>query len=287
MYVIAGATGQTGAAAADALLAQGKPVTVIVHSEDKGKNWQLKGAKVAVADLGDTPGLRSILSGADGAYLLIPPGYNAPKIVEDRRRVIEALAKAVAESGISHVVLLSSIGGHLSSGTGLIVNNYNGEKALAPVAKNLTVLRASYFIENWRPVLDLAKEGVLPSFLIANRKIPMVATKDVGRVVAESLVNPARGRRVIELAGPQDYSPDDIAQALRSVLGREVSVNQLPVEAAAPILKGMGFSDDAVRLFQEMSAGINSGHVSFESKGTEFRRGNVTPEEVFRGLLKR
>ena len=53
--------------------------------------------------------------------------------------------------------------------------------------------------------------GVLPTFLTADRKIPMVATLDIGRTAAEALLHPAEGKKVIELSGPEDYSPLEIA----------------------------------------------------------------------------
>jgi uncharacterized protein YbjT (DUF2867 family) len=75
MYVVAGATGQTGKAVAEALLAAGKNVTVLARNEGKTSAWKAKGAWIAVVDLGDerSPDTR----GADGAYLLIPPDYAA------------------------------------------------------------------------------------------------------------------------------------------------------------------------------------------------------------------
>src|SRR5207247_5501276 len=77
MYVVAGVTGQTGRAVAQALLEQGKPVTVIVRTEEKGRAWRSKGAKVAVAALEDAAVLQGVLAGTEGAYLLVPPNYGA------------------------------------------------------------------------------------------------------------------------------------------------------------------------------------------------------------------
>ena len=53
MYVITGATGNTGRAVAEILLAAGKPVRVIGRSEDKLKALADKGAETAVGSLED------------------------------------------------------------------------------------------------------------------------------------------------------------------------------------------------------------------------------------------
>jgi uncharacterized protein YbjT (DUF2867 family) len=286
MYVVAGATGNTGGVVAESLLQQGKPVTVIVRSEEKGQRWKSKGAKIALGSVEDSEALAQILKGADGAYLLIPPNLEATDLLEDRKRVAFALAQAVRDSGTAHVVFLSSIGAQHASGTGPIISTHVGETALASAAKNVTFVRAGYFFENWASVLGAVQgNGVLPTFLTPDRKIPMVATRDIGRIAAEALLDPARGPRIIELAGPQDYSPEDIAVVLSSLLNREVRVQHIPLSAAVPTFQSFGFAENTARLFAEMYEGINSGHVAYEGGSAEFRRGSVTAEEVLRGLL--
>jgi len=287
MYVVAGATGQTGKAVAESLLARGKPVSVIVRDEARAASWKAKGARLVQAELEDESKLAGLLAGADGAYLLIPPIYSISNYVENRRRLAESIARAVEKSAIPHVVLLSSIAAHHASGTGIIVILHHAENAFSAAAKNLTVVRASYFLENWAPLLGSVRErGVLPTFLIQDREIPMVATQDIGTAAADALLGPPSGKRVIELSGPEDYSPNDIGRILATALGREVHVEHAPMSAVAPTFQSLGVSADVARLFAEMYAGINEGRVAFEGKGTEARRGTTPAAEVLRGLLR-
>ena len=72
-YVVAGVSGNTGRVAAQVLLDAGERVRVVVRDAAKGEAWRAKGAEVAVADLGDASALAAALSGAKGAYLLLPP----------------------------------------------------------------------------------------------------------------------------------------------------------------------------------------------------------------------
>src|SRR5262245_33801445 len=102
MFVIAGATGKTGRAAAEALLAEGKAVRVVARDGMKAARLHAQGAEVAVADLGDEAGLARALEGAVGAYLLLPDG--PPDA--DRRRTADAMAAAVRRAGVDHVVFL-------------------------------------------------------------------------------------------------------------------------------------------------------------------------------------
>jgi len=287
MYVVAGVTGNTGSVAADTLLAAGKRVTVIVRSAEKGESWRSKGAKAAVSSLDDTAKMIEILKGADGAYLLIPPNPEVANYMENRRRLAEAMAEAVRESKVPHVVLMSSAGGQLASGTGLILVNHIGEEAMKRAERNLTILRPGSFAENWQPVLMAAKaNGVLPTFHSPQHKLNMIGAEDVGRFAAEALLNPASGRRILNLAGPQEYSPEDIAGILASLLDREVRVVNPPLSAAVPTFMKLGFSQDAAKLLEEMYIAANSGKLEFEKEGAEFRRGTTTPRDVFQKLLK-
>ena len=61
MFVIAGASGNTGKAAAEALLAQKKSVRVIVRDASAAEAWRARGAEAAVADLDDVAALTSAL----------------------------------------------------------------------------------------------------------------------------------------------------------------------------------------------------------------------------------
>jgi uncharacterized protein YbjT (DUF2867 family) len=286
MYVITGATGHTGSAAAETLLSRGQRVRVVVRNEAKGAPWRTKGAEVAVADLSDAAAMTQALSGAQGAYLLVPPQYAADDLIAAQKVVSDALAAAVRQSGVPHVVLLSSLGAQHAQGTGPIRSLHESEAALRRAAKNLTILRAAFFLENWAEVLPEVKaKGVLLSFLTPGRAIPMVATKDIGRAAADALLDPPAGHRVIELSGPRDLTPEDVAGSLGSKLGRQVRVQGLPLEAVVPAMAAAGVSASSARLLQEMYAGINGGRVAPEGGAAIRRRGELGSEDVLGPLL--
>ena len=286
MFVIAGATGNTGSVVAGTLLAQGKSVTVLVRDARKAESWREKGAHVAAASLEDTQALAAAFAHAEGAYLLIPPNYRAADALGYGFRVGEALAGAVKTSGIPHVILLSSIGAQHAQGTGPIRSLHHAESVIWPAAKNLTIIRACYFLQNWASGVDgVRNQGVLHNFLTPERKIPMVSTADIGKIAAGYLTDPARGRRVVELAGPEDYSPQDIAHAFAAALGKPVKLETHPLDAVIPTFTATGFSQDLAGLFREMIQGINSGHVAYEGKGATFQRGDVTAVEAVNQIV--
>jgi uncharacterized protein YbjT (DUF2867 family) len=286
MFVVVGATGNTGSAVADTLLSRKQPVRIVVRSADKGAAWKAKGAEIAVASLDDVPALTKAFEGAKGVYLLVPPNYGATAWLADQRARMDRAAEAVKKSGISHVVLLSSIGGHIEEGTGPIRAARYGEQVLGGTVKNLTILRPCYFMDNWAPVLGAAKgQGVLPTFIAPQAMVPMISTRDIGRVGAEQLMAGGKGKQIVELAGPEEYSSDQVAAALGRILGKSVTAQHAPLSAVVPTFKSFGFSDEAAKLFEEMYRSFSTGSIGYEHPASVIR-GRVTLAEALKGFVK-
>lgn len=285
MFVVVGATGNTGSAVVETLLSKKQPVRVIVRSAEKGAGWKAKGAEVAVASLDDVSGLTKAFEGAKGVYLLVPPNYGAEAWLEDQRARMDRAAEAVQKSDVPHVVFLSSVGGHISGGTGPIRAASYGEYALGCHAKRLTILRPCYFMDNWAPVIGAAKaQGVLPTFIAPQAKIHMISTRDIGRIGAECLIAGGLGKQIVEMAGPEEYSPDQVASALGQVLGKPVKAQHAPLSAVVPTFKSFGFSDEAARLFEEMYTSFSTGAIGYEHPA-KLVRGTVTLHEALRGMV--
>ena len=285
MFVVVGATGNTGSAVVETLLSRKQAVRIVVRSADKGASWKAKGAEIAVASLDDVSALAKAFEGARGLYLLVPPNYGAQAWLTEQSARMGRAAEAIEKSGVPHVVFLSSIGGHIAEGTGPIRAARYGEQVLTRAVKNLTILRPPYFMENWAPVLGAAKDqGLLPTFIEPMAKIPMIATDDIGRIAAEQLIAGGHGRKVVEMAGPEEYSPDQVAAALGQILGKSVTAQHAPLSAVAPTFKSFGFSDEAAKLFEEMYTSFSTGAIGYEHPAT-LVRGNVTLTEALRGMV--
>lgn len=284
MFVVLGVTGHTGSAVAETLLSQKQPVRVVVRSADKAADWKARGADIAVASLDDMPALAKAFDGANGVYLLVPPNYGAEAWSADQQARMDRAAEAVKKSGIGHVVFLSSIGGQLPRGTGPIRAVHYGEEKLVGAVKHITILRPPSFMENWAPVIGAAKaQGVLPTFVAPQVKIPTISTRDIGRIGAEQLLAGGQGRNVVELAGPEEYSADQAAEALGAILGRQVVTQHAPLSAVVPTYKSFGFSDEAARLFEEMYTAFSKGAIGYEHPD-KLVRGRVRLSEALRGM---
>jgi uncharacterized protein YbjT (DUF2867 family) len=288
MYVILGATGRTGSVVAETLLAQNQPVRVVARSAEKAAAWKSRGAEVAVAGIEDSAALAAAFRGATAVYALIPPDLGTPDALARGRRITDAIAAALDASKVSHVVLLSSIGAQLPERTGPILALHHAEERLAGTSAALTAIRAGYFMENWAGLIPVAAQnGILPTALALDRKLAMVATRDIGTTAAAALLGRVDGRRnVIELAGPEDLSPIDVAAKLGGILDKPVKAIPISLDDLKKAFLGMGASADTATRFAEMTDGLNAGYIGYEGKGARLVRGTTKAETVLAALAK-
>jgi uncharacterized protein YbjT (DUF2867 family) len=291
MFVVLGAAGRTGSLVASTLLAQKKDIRVVVLNAARGQALKDKGAEVVVADVEDRASLERALRGAEGAYVLLPPALSSNQVCVDNDRRAKNLATAIAAAGVGHVVMLSSIGAQHPDGTGPIVGLHEAEATLGALlsaggrTRAVTFLRPAYFMENWAMALTRVAQCILPTFLIADRAFPMVATGDVGRAAARLLAEGGSGKRIVQLAGPREYSPNDVASALGRIVGRPMAAQQIPAETMASALSASGMMNaEWSRLFQELTVGINTGRVAWE-QGCPLWRGETDVEAVLASFL--
>jgi NAD(P)H dehydrogenase (quinone) len=284
MFVITGASGHTGSVAAEALLAAGKKVRVVVRDAAKAERLKARGAEVFVADLADSAALARAVRGAEGVFLISPPDLTAADFIGERQRLTQRQVDVLAAEKVPHVVLLSSIGAHQPAGTGLILSTHNVEQQLRASGLPATFVRAGYFVENWGAVIPAVKsDGVLPSFIAADQRVPSVSTVDIGKALAQALLDGPRGVRVIELSGPSDVSPNDVAAAFSRILGKPVQVVEAPLEAVVPTFTSFGASAGIAGLFREMYEALALGRL--EAEPGEHVRGTTPLEVTLRALL--
>jgi uncharacterized protein YbjT (DUF2867 family) len=288
-YAVCGVTGRTGAAAADALLRAGHAVRVVVRDPAKGRPWAERGADIAVADLTDLTAMTRALGGVRGAYVVSPQQYSLDDLFERADLIARTTARAAAAARVPRLVALSSVGADRESKTGWIAMNRMFEQRLGDAGVFTTFLRAAYFMENWMPMVGQAvRNGTLPTFLAPpQRAIPMVATEDVGSAAAALLQDGMTGNRIVTLAGPEDYAPDDVAAIVAATLDRPVDVAVLAEAAWPGALAGAGFSQAALAGFTEMTRGLNGAHIDIKSDPCAVEWAGTTPlERVIAGLAR-
>ena len=284
-YVVAGATGHVGSVVAQSLLDSGRKVRVIVRDTHKAERWKKRGAHVGQVDLSNVHDLLNGLRGTEAAFLILPPfPPNTTGVRGKAKKMIDAMVHAISGTDVKHVVFLSSVGAQHAEGTGPVVLLHDAEQELRTLKTPVTFLRPCYFMEYWAPALPDAKEGLLNTFLPADTKWPQIATHDVGQVAGKLVLEHPKAHRVVELAGPEDVCPSDVAGVLSRLLETEVEPLEEPLDQVAEAFTGMGFSPEMAQMYQQLYQGIASRKLAPEHPESVVR-GTDTLEHTLQGML--
>ena len=280
MFLVTGITGKVGGAAARHLLAQGKAVRALVRDERKAKNWADKGVDLVKGEWEDAEAMTRALAAVEGAYLMMPPLQVPSRDFREGKAVIESYKQALSKAAPPKVVALSSMGSQQSDRLGLITATHLLEEALRDEPFPVAFIRAGSFYENYLFGLQAGQGGTLPIlYAPAERKLPMIATEDIGAEIASLLTTDWTGKRFIELGSM--ISANELASELGKALGRDVKAQSIPREAWAGALEGMGLPKGGTWAYEEMVEGVNSGWIGFGVEGTERVEGTTSAEQVF------
>jgi len=284
MYVVLGASGNTGHIVAKTLLARGQKVRAVGRNGSHLQPLAANGAEISIADVTDAAALTKAFQHADSAYVMIPPNPTSNDALAYAERVSDAIAAAAKNTGVRNIVSLSSIGADKPSGTGPVVGLHNLEQKLNRIdAANVLHLRAVYFMENTLPqagairAMDCTSGPLRPDL-----KLPMIATRDIGAAAADALLQLAfRGKQTQELHGQRDLDYTEVTAIIATAIGKpNLKYVHLTDDQIRPALIQMGMSDNFASLLLEMTSALNSGYMRPLEPRTA-RNTTPTPFETF------
>src|SRR6266446_3298222 len=259
MYVILGASGNTGSIIANSLLLKGEKVRVMGRDAGRLQRFVRKGAEAVTANVSDAAALTKAFSGARAAYLMLPPVSSR----EDQERQSDAIAKAVKESGPRYAVHLSSYGAQVPEGTGPVAGLHSSEQKLNAISGlNVLHLRAAYFMENNLAAIGMIHGmGVFGNALLPDLKLPMAATRDVGDYAAQRLLHlDFSGKQTRELLGERDLSMAEATAVIARGIGKpDLHYEQFSHDQVQQVLTQNGIPPKGAAMYIEMYKAINAG----------------------------
>ena len=281
MFVVTGASGNTGSVVADQLLASGQKVRVVSRDPKHLASLIQRGAEPFAADLTDTPALARAFEGARGVYVLMPPKIDAPDVRSYQEKVTDSIAAALAASKVSYAVALSSIGADKPAKTGPVLGLHTFEEKLNRIsALNVLFIRAGYFMENLLPQVGVIQNfGMMAGPVRGDLSLPMIATRDIGAFPGDVLAKlDFTGKQTRELLGQRDITYNEIAPIIGNAIGQPgLRYQQLPGAQLKPALTQMGMSPNMADLLLEMAESLNSGYMAaLEPRSSQ----NTTPTSM-------
>jgi uncharacterized protein YbjT (DUF2867 family) len=283
MYVILGASGNTGHIVAKTLLARGKKVRVVGRSTAHLQPLIAQGADAFIADLTDAAALTKAFDQADAAYVLIPPNMTTHDYRGYQERISDAVAVAAGKAGLKNIVSLSSLGAEQPSGTGPVVGLHHMEQKLNNLPANVLHLRAGYFMENTLPqAAAIRMMGIAVGPVRPDLKLPLIASQDIGAAAADALTElKFTGKSTQELHGQRDLDYSEVARIIGAAIGKPGLKYVLGAdEQVRGAMVQMGMSENMAGLILEMAGALNSGLMRMlEPRNT--RNTTPTPYEAF------
>src|SRR5258708_5284117 len=223
-FLVTGAAGATGSAAATQLLDKGRRVRAFVHREDERSESLLRrGAEVVVGDLLDFDVVREALKGVNRAYFVYPI---RPGLVQATAQ----FAQSAVEAGVDAVVNMSQASARSDAKSHAARDHWLAERVFDWSGLNVAHIRPTYFAEWLLYLAPMIRQGVMYAPFTTGRHAP-IAGEDQARVIVAILENPEpHCGKVYPLYGPVELTHDEIAGIVGQVLGRPVTYQSMPVQ---------------------------------------------------------
>jgi uncharacterized protein YbjT (DUF2867 family) len=227
LILVTGATGQQGGAVARALMNKGQKIRIMTRHTEKAAGLAKAGAEVVKGDLTNEADLQAALRGIYGVFAMSTP-FEAGMDAEVRQGVL--LADAAKQAGVAHYVYTSVGSAHRHTGIPHFESKWEVEQHIAKIGLPATILRPVFFMENFTNFAKPSPEGVLTMPMRPDRKLAMVAVRDIGEFGAAAFSRPKDFLgEAIDLAGDELTIPE-AAALLTKVTGRSIRFQEFPLD---------------------------------------------------------
>jgi uncharacterized protein YbjT (DUF2867 family) len=280
MYVITGATGNTGKVIASMLLEAGKQVRIIGRDAKKAKELTDKGAVLFQGSTDDVELLKKAFTGATAVYAMLPMNMQAEDYTAYQMQHAQAIAEAMESCKVDSVVALSSQGAHLESNSGIILGLHQMEESFSKIeGLNILNLRPCYFMENTLGMVGMIKEaGIMGSPIKGDLSFPVIATKDIANYAAERLLAlDFKGNNHQDLLGARNVTYVEMTNVFGKAIGKpDLNYVQFPYADFKGAFMGMGASESVADKMNEFLVRVNEGDIFVAQRNDD----NTTPTTI-------
>ncbi len=233
--LVTGATGLQGGATDRALLAAGARVRALVRDPGSAAAAHLavEGVELVRGDLDDPDSLRAAMAGAAGVFSV--QTFMTPAGLGGEVRQGRAVAEAAAAAGVQHVVYSSVGGADRRSGVPHFDSKRAVERRLAALPVPTTVLRPTFFMDNFAAHGPDLVDGALTVRLALrpDTRVQLIAVADIGEIAAVAFADPDRhAGTALEVAG-DELTAEGLAAALGAAAGLPARFEQLALAEVA------------------------------------------------------
>ncbi len=261
MIVITTPTGDIGHRVLEHVLQGNEPVRVIAREPSRIPQEIRERIEIVRGSHGDAATIEKALTGADALFWLVPPDMILNSVDEAYVGFTKPAAETIKKTGVKRLVVVSALGRGWKKDAGLVTSSIKADDLLASTGVALRVLVMPSFMDNLLGQAQTIKEkGMFFSPTSADLKAPTVATSDIAAVAATVFLDSSwTGQADVPVLGPEDISPNQMAEVLTEVLGMPVRFQQTTIEAFKDKMAGFGMSEAFARGYADMMTAKNEG----------------------------
>ena len=234
LIAVTGATGHLGQLTISALLKQGVPsqeIVALVRDPAKAEALAAQGVQVRQADYTQPQTLDAAVTGVSHLLLISSSDFNDR--VGQHRNVVDAAVQA----GVKLLAYTSLLRADTSAMI-LAGDHKATEELIGASGLPFVFLRNGWYLENYNPA-QAAQLGVIAGSAGEGR-VNAAARADYAAAAATVLSQPGHENAVYELGGDHAFTLAELAAEVQAQTGRPVSYQDMPQQAYAEMLRGVG-----------------------------------------------
>ena len=285
MIAVTGATGQLGRLVVTGLLDAGVPadeVVAVVRTPERAADLAGRGVQVRQAAYTDPAALETALKGVD--RLLLVSGNEVGRRVEQHGNVL----RAAQATGVE-LVLYTSAPKADDTSLPLAPEHIATERLIAEVGIPAVVLRNNWYFENYdQQIHQAATTGELIGSAGEGR-VAAATRADYAAATVAVLTDQQPTPGVVELGGDQAWTLSDLAAAVATATGREVTYRDLSPADHVRALVQAGLPGETAQFVAGLDQAIAQGALDTGSRALSGLTGRPTTtlDEYVRTVLAR
>lgn len=244
MLLLIGGTGFLGEPVVELMMARQLPIRLLTRGAGdwKGSNlsqYRKRGIEVVVGSLENDDVLLRALDGVDaiinisGSFRLNSDGSRASSYEYLNVELVEKLTVLAEQNGIQRFVQVSCLGAREESGSEYLSSKFTGDEIVRNSKLYWTILRPSYMFGARFPYVEMIKPLVtfkpcLPVVGSGLNVLMPVHVDEVARCVVDCIYMKESTGRVIEIAGPKEYSLVEMLESIRFEFGLSGTTMTIP-----------------------------------------------------------
>lgn len=262
--LVTGATGKLGSKVVETLLetVPASQLVVSVRNPEKADELRARGVEVRHGDFDQPETLDAAFAGIDRLLIISADGDNETRI----RQHTDAVA--AAERAQVKFIAYTSLGNASESKLFLASPHQATEEAILKTGIPYSFLRNNWYLENEIASIQGVIAGAPWVTSAGSGKVGWALQQDYAEAAATVLAGNGHENTVYELSGKL-LTQEELASAIGTALGKEVSVQQVDDDTYADIMKGAGVPEFILPFLVGIQQGIRDGELEVESNDFE------------------